>query len=359
MFVQPYACLVLLQASRYSVTSWKIEQVTMALLHGCRLDDILRAALQSPFERSSALLWEGHGTPCSSKLAVPRHVVPPLQRTARSDRAVSSLRPYMMHVTALYYYPIKSCGGVAVQSAELDARGIRHDRQLLLVDPTGQFLTQREYPRMTRIAPRIEDTRLTVDAPEMPTLHHEVRQTGETREVGIWRDRCQAVDQGDAIAEWFGTYLRTPCRVVTMAPEFARRIHPLYRRQPQDQVSFADAFPFLLTTESSLADLNGRLATPLPMNRFRPNIVIAGSEPYAEDTWKSIRIGAVEFAVVKACVRCVVTTTDQATGEQGVEPLRTLATYRRDPEGGVLFGQNLIHEQHGQLHVGDILQVIS
>ncbi len=264
-----------------------------------------------------------------------------------------------MHVTALYYYPIKSCGAVAVSSAELDARGIRHDRQFLLVDPAGQFLTQRDYPRMTRIAPRIEDSRLTVDAPEMPTLHHEARQTGETREVGIWRDRCQAVDQGDAIAEWFSTYLRIPCRVVTMAPEYARLVNPQYSRQPQDQVSFADAFPFLLTTESSLADLNTRLATPLPMNRFRPNIVINGNAPYAEDTWKAIRIGAVDFAVAKACVRCVVTTTDQDTGEQGVEPLRTLATYRRAPEGGVLFGQNLLHAQHGRLRVGDSVEVVS
>jgi uncharacterized protein YcbX len=136
-----------------------------------------------------------------------------------------------------------------------------------------------------------------------------------------------------------------------MADQVVRPANPAFA-PPGARVSFADGFPFLLISEESLADLNGRLAVPLPMNRFRPNLVVAGCEPYAEDGWKEIRIGDVKLRVVKPCERCLVTTTDQATGERGKEPLRTLATYRK-VGNDVMFGQNVVHENTGELRVGD------
>jgi hypothetical protein len=137
-----------------------------------------------------------------------------------------------------------------------------------------------------------------------------------------------------------------------MAPHFRRQVNPNFAQRPEDQVAFADAFPFLLISEASLDDLNARMHAPLPMNRFRPNIVITGCAPYAEDTWPSLRIGSVDFAAAKACVRCTVTTTDQTTTERGEEPLKTLATYRKT-DAGVVFGQNLIHLNRGTIRVGD------
>jgi uncharacterized protein YcbX len=261
-----------------------------------------------------------------------------------------------MHVTALYYYPIKSCGAVQAEAAAIDACGFRHDRRLLVIKPDGTFLTQREHPRLALVNPAIQGDDLTLAAPTMAALSVTLDDSGTPCTVRIWRDTCEAVDQGEAVAEWFSTYLHTPCRVVTMAPHYARQVNQNFAQRPEDQVGFADAFPFLLISEASLDDLNARLETPLPMNRFRPNIVITGCEPYAEDTWPSLRIGSVDFAAAKACVRCTVTTTNQVTKERGVEPLKTLGTYRRT-DAGVMFGQNLIHLNHGTIRVGDTVAV--
>lgn len=261
-----------------------------------------------------------------------------------------------MHVSALYYYPIKSCGAVQVEAAEIDACGLRNDRRLLVIEPDGTFVTQREHPRLALVNPLIQGDDLTLSAPAMESLVVTLGDSGTPYTVRIFRDTCEAVDQGEAAAEWFSTYLKMPCRVVTMAAHFARRVNPNFAQHPQDQVAFADAYPFLMISEASLDDLNARLDTPLPMNRFRPNIVITGCEPYAEDTWPSLHIGSVDFAAAKACVRCVVTTTDQTTTERGAEPLKTLATYRKT-EAGVIFGQNLIHLNRGTLRVGDVVTV--
>ncbi len=257
-----------------------------------------------------------------------------------------------MYVTALTYYPIKSCGAVQVDSADLDACGLQNDRRLLVIEPDGSFLTQREHPRMALVQPQIDGDELSLSGPDIEPLSVTLSHRGTPYKVSIWRDICEAVDQGDTIAEWFSTFLRTPCRVVSMAPHYARQVNQNFAQRAEDQVGFADAFPFLLLSEASLADLNARMDSPLPMNRFRPNIVITGCEPYAEDTWPTLRIGSVDFAAAKACVRCAVTTTDQATTERGVEPLKTLATYRRTA-AGVIFGQNLIHLNQGTIRVGD------
>ena len=257
-----------------------------------------------------------------------------------------------MQVSALTYYPIKSCGSTSVQEAELDACGIANDRRLLVTDPEGMFFTQREYPKMALLQPQIDGDRLTVSAPDMETLSIDIIPDGKPLQVQIWRSTCQAVEQGDAIAEWMSTYLGTPSRLVAMAPGFKRPVNPAFARSPEDQVNFPDGYPCLVISEASLNDLNSRLSTPLPMNRFRPNIVVSGAEPYAEDHWRNLQIGSVKFAGVKPCVRCTVTTTDQITLERGDEPLRTLARYRRTGEG-VSFGQNLIHLERGTIRIGD------
>lgn len=278
---------------------------------------------------------------------------------ANTDTAVRGAAPAEALVSALYCYPIKSCAGTALDEAAIDARGIRHDRELLVIDAaTGRFLTQRELPRMALIAPRIADGALRATAPGMPALAAPIRREGATREVAVWRDRCPAVDQGADAARWFSDFLRHECRLVRMAEGFVRRVDPAYATADRDQVGFADGYPFLLLSEESLADLNRRLPEPLPTDRFRPNIVIAGGgAPYVEDRLARVRIGAVAFQVVKACARCAITTTDQATAQRGKEPLATLATYRR-VERGVLFGQNLIHEGPGTIRRGDRVAVL-
>jgi uncharacterized protein YcbX len=265
----------------------------------------------------------------------------------------------MAAVTALFHYPIKSCGGVALDAAEIGPRGIRHDREFMVVEAaSGLFLTQRERPRMALIRPRIADGVLYLCAPDVPVLAVEQVRAGRSRDVVVWRDRCAAVDQGDAAAGWLSAFLETDCRLVRMADEHVRRVDPAYAVEESNQVGFADGYPFLLISEESLADLNTRMQEPLPMNRFRPNIVVSGGEPYGEDRWRRIRIGAIVFHVVKACARCVITTTDQETSARGHEPLATLATFRRSARG-VLFGQNLIHTETGMIRCGDRVEVLA
>lgn len=261
-------------------------------------------------------------------------------------------------VTALYRYPIKSCADTPLAEAATDVRGFVHDRELMVVDGDGEFLTQRELPRMALIRPSVQDGSLRVEAPGMPSLDVTLLREGSMRDVVVWRDTCRAVDQGDEIADWLSDHLRYPCRLVRMADDHIRKVDPVYARTERDQVHFADGYPFLLISQESLDDLNSRLDEPLPMNRFRPNIVVAGGgAPYLEDGWKRVRIGELIFHVAKACARCAITTTDQATTERGKEPLATLATYRK-VERGVLFGQNLLHEANGTVRVGDRLEVL-
>lgn len=260
-------------------------------------------------------------------------------------------------VTGLFVYPIKSCAGTPLDVAELGDRGIQHDREFMLVDPDNHFLTQRQLPRMALIHPNRTADALELTAPGMRALRLTPRLAGERRQLTVWRDQVGAIDQGPEVAQWLSTYLDKPCRLVRHADDAVRRVDAEFARQPTDQVSFADGFPLLLISEESLAELNTRLPEALPMNRFRPNVVVRGARTaYAEDTWQEISVGGVCFSLVKACARCAITTTDQATAERGIEPLATLATYRRVARG-VLFGQNLIHHRRGTIRVGDTVRI--
>lgn len=265
-------------------------------------------------------------------------------------------------VSALYLHPIKSCRGFAVDQASLDARGFTGDRRFLVIDPAGRFLTQRDTPRLALVVPTNLDQRLHLSAPEASPL--EVSTAPVTaaeraaRDVVIWSDTVRAIDLGEAAATWLTTVLQRPARLVVIGDDYSR---PVRRGSPEpgDEVSFADAHPLLVISEASLADLNERLDVPLPMNRFRPNLVVRGAAAFAEDTWKRIRIGNVILRASGPCARCVMTTTDQETMERGKEPLRTLARYRRGSGGDVIFGQNYINEtKSGTINVGAVVEIL-
>jgi uncharacterized protein len=272
-------------------------------------------------------------------------------RTPDSDRTARS-ESRNVRLTQLNVYPIKSARGIPLLESELDQFGLRYDRRWMVVDESGTFLSQRSHPRLALVATSIGDGALRIEAPSMPGLEVSLDPyPSVVTRVRVWNDRCAATWLGERPARWFSDFLDTPCSLVHMEGETTRPANPRYAGTGT-RVSFADAFPFLLISEESLNDLNRRLPEPLPMNRFRPNLVVAGVRPYEEDEWSRIEIGAIGFRILKPCARCVVTTTDQTTAAVGKEPLRTLASYRK-VGGEVMFGQNAVHETVGWLRVGD------
>ncbi|HXX30808.1 MAG TPA: MOSC N-terminal beta barrel domain-containing protein [Myxococcaceae bacterium] len=262
-----------------------------------------------------------------------------------------------LSVRELNVYPVKSCRGIPLGSARLDRWGIEHDRSWMVVDGGDQFISQRTQPRLALVEPALGADRLTLRAPGMEPLElPPTGRAGTEREVVVWDDRCRALDQGELAADWFSRYLGVTARLVRIGSAFERAVDPTYFPEGAE-VGFADAYPLLVLSDASLAELNARLPEPLPMNRFRPNLVVTGCGPFAEDGWKRVRVGEVTLRIVKPCKRCVTTTVDQGTAEQGKEPLATLATFRRDGDG-VLFGQNAVHQGPGRIRVGDAVQVL-
>ena len=257
-----------------------------------------------------------------------------------------------LRLTGINIYPVKSARGIELSESEVDDFGLRHDRRWMVVDQTGSFMSQRSCPRMALVVPSLLGGALRITAPGMPPLDIPLNPSvSVTTTVVVWDDVCSATWLGEDAAQWFTEFLGISCSLVYMAGDVVRPVNPAFA-PPGAKVSFTDGYPFLLISEESLSDLNGRLSQPLPMNRFRPNLVVAGGEPYAEDAWTGIAIGGLPLRVVKPCPRCVVTTTDQMTGERAKEPLRTLATYRK-VNGEVMFGQNVVHIGIGRLRVGD------
>jgi uncharacterized protein YcbX len=262
-----------------------------------------------------------------------------------------------IYLGKLHVYPIKSCAGIAMEEWEVDERGLRHDRRWMLVDETGRFMSQRRFPRMTLIKVWIGHDFLIVDAPDMPSLEVPLEPQAERLMLArVWDDLVEVSTFGDDVDRWFSEFLGARCKLVHLPEGSLRPVDPAYGA-PGDQVGLADGFPFLLISEASLADLNARLEQPIPMNRFRPNLIVSGCEPFAEDDWKLVRIGQITFRVVKPCSRCSITTVDQRTAAKSKEPLRTLAQFRRVGTK-VHFGQNLIHEETGILRFNDPVKVI-
>jgi uncharacterized protein YcbX len=260
-------------------------------------------------------------------------------------------------VTALYVYPVKGCAGLAVDRAVVVERGFDRDRRWMIVDADGMFVTQRSRPELALVRTALDGGEIVLDAPGLSTLRLPARHdSGARRDVQVWSHIGAAAVHPEGSA-WVSRYLVAPHALVYMPDDHRRPVNP-ERARPGDVVSFADGYPILLVSEASLADLNGRLAAPMAMTRFRPNIVVAGCAPFAEDGWARLRIGEIGFRGVKPCDRCVVTTIDPTTGKGGVEPLRTLASFRRVyGDSKVYFGMNLIHDGGGALTVGDAVTV--
>ncbi|MFZ1702351.1 MAG: MOSC N-terminal beta barrel domain-containing protein [Pyrinomonadaceae bacterium] len=287
-----------------------------------------------------------------------------------------------MHISEINIYPIKSLKGIGLDSAAVEKRGLQHDRRWMLTTPDGMFFTQREFPRMALVETGVGDD-LYVTAEGFGTLEIALEpDKGERQQVTVWQSICDAVVYDGVVNEWFSDVLGTACQLVYMPDETRRGVNEMFD-SGEDVVSFADGYPLLVIGEASLDDLNGRIvrkeeeadrSVRAPMNRFRPNIVVSGSDAFAEDGWERIRVGETAFRVVKPCARCVITTVEQTRGEfDGKEPLKTLASYRmaKDvmPERfealgvaatAVLFGQNLIPETEGStIKIGDRVEVIS
>ncbi|MDN6858331.1 MOSC domain-containing protein [Pseudomonas sp. CAN2814] len=268
----------------------------------------------------------------------------------------------MYSLSELYRYPVKSTAYESLESVHLDALGLEGDRRWMVVEAAnGRFLTQRLLPQMGRIEARWKEdfSTLRLRGPGMDDLLVEVPGSDENlRGVMIWRDMLQVPDAGDAAAQWLSTFLGREVRLVQIPEERARQVDTAYA-EPGEHVHFADGFPLLLIGQGSLDDLSAKVGRPLEMLRFRPNLVVAGAEPFAEDSWKRIRIGDVTFKVAKPCSRCILTTIDPHTGERDAarEPLATLMGYR-NVNGEALFGQNLVAENRGELKLGMPVEVL-
>ena len=261
-----------------------------------------------------------------------------------------------MTLRSLYRFPVKSLRGGEVDALEVVERGLRFDRHWMVVDAKGRFVTQRQQARMALIDARVDDdSGLLLQAPGMPDLVVRGAQDA-TLPVVVWRDTVQAAPVGDDADAWFSSFLGIDCRLVALPRDTRRNVDPDYAAAT-DQVGFADGFPFLLISRASLDDLNARLQQPVPMLRFRPNLVVEGCAAYAEDSWRRIRIGDLVFRVAKPCSRCIIPTIDPATAQRGAEPLRTLMSYRRR-DNKIYFGQNLIHDGAGRLAVGMPVEVL-
>jgi uncharacterized protein YcbX len=277
-----------------------------------------------------------------------------------------------MKIIGIFIHPIKSCQRIALKEAEVTPKGFVRDREFMLVDKNYKFMSQRQYPQLAKIQVKLTDGNLILSINSVtikpfiltPTL------TGKLVEVNIWRDQTMAIDQGDEVAQWFQTALQLgadqTCRLVKQSSEYPRPVNPDYAVQPTDQVSFADGYPLLLTNTASLHQLNQQIYAnnypynlEIPMVQFRPNLVVETNQPFIEDSWKWIQIGEIQFAVVKPCDRCTITTTNQNTGERDpfTEPLKTLSTFRRQP-GGIMFGQNLIPQNTGYIRMNDVVKVL-
>jgi MOSC domain-containing protein len=260
-------------------------------------------------------------------------------------------------IESLHVYPVKSCRGIDLDEAHLEPAGIEHDREWMIVTPQGRFLTQREVPQLALIRPCLAADTLTLETAGREPIAVPIDATGTSLEVTIWRDRCAAVDLGNEPARWLSEFLGRDVRLVRFAPDAMRPSDSAWTGAVAGYSRFADAFALLAISAASFADLNGRLHTPLPRNRFRPNVVLAGLDAYGEDELDELWTRNVRLRAVKPCTRCAITTTDQDRGAvDGAEPLRTLRTYRWSKElRGVAFGQNLIVLEPGTLAVGDVV----
>ena len=262
---------------------------------------------------------------------------------------------------AIHIYPVKALGGISLTQALVTPRGLQYDRRFMVVDAHHQFLTQRDHPKMATVWVEIDADKnggeVIFSAPDVESVSFSLLPKElPTRTVKVWSSHVRAHTVSAQADQWLSDYLGVDARLVYMPDSAERRINPAYAKN-NEVVSFADGFPLLIVSEASLEDLNARIVknggSGVPMNRFRPNLVVSGCDAYAEDRLGDVVIGDALFRAVKPCLRCEVTTTDQAAGVvRGPEPLQTLGTYR-DSASGVMFGMNLIPVTLATVRVGD------
>lgn len=262
-----------------------------------------------------------------------------------------------LKVSEINLYPVKSCAGISLSSGKIVDTGFEHDREWMIVDDTGNFVTQRQYPKLSlvRVVPIHNGIRF--ETAGLESIDVPILLNGKRVNTNVWEHACIGIDQGEEISNWLSKFIGKRCHLIRMAPDFKRGVKEKYQTNKKEVVGFADGFPFLLISEESLKDLNSKMDEKLPMNRFRPNIVVSGGNAFQEDLWKKIRIGNTTFRVVKSCARCEITTVDQSTGEKKNEPLETLGTYRTKPKG-VMFGRYLVHEGPGVINIGDVIEIL-
>ena len=267
-----------------------------------------------------------------------------------------------LRISRVTVYPVKSCAPAVMESAEVRRRGLAFDRRWMLVDADGHALTGREFPSLLRVKAGVEGGGLRLRAPAMPDLEVAGHEQGERHPVFVFDEACPAFGCGAQADRWFRDYLGTECHLVHMGGDCRRAVSGERGGRPGDEVSFADECPLLLTSETSLADLDARAPRPVSMDRFRPNLVVRGpAAPYDEDHWRRVRIGGIDFDCAQACKRCVFTTIDPRSGarDESQEPLRTLSTYRRRGAGGPAFGIHLIPRGEGRIRAGDAVEVVA
>ena len=257
-------------------------------------------------------------------------------------------------LSEIWIYPIKSLAGIRLQRAMVKQKGLVYDRRWMLVDEAGRFLTQREHPEMSQFHLRMGSGQLTIlnrVSAQSLVLDLEGENYGDSIPVIIWEDKVEAIEVSRDYSRWFSDQLKIKCKLVFFPETNTRPVDPNYTIH-NEQVSLADGYPFLIIGQASLDDLNMRLREPIPMNRFRPNFVFTGGIPYEEDSWKNFGIGKNRFVGVKPCSRCVLTTVNQQTGTKSLEPLATLATYRKTGSK-IFFGQNLVAINYDEVQEGD------
>ena len=261
-----------------------------------------------------------------------------------------------LSIHSLHIYPVKSCRGIDLTAAELVHTGIKYDRHWMLVDEKGDFLSQRTHPRMATIVCALSDQSLLITAPGQPELEVPLEQDADSyRLVNIWADTCNAVIVSAQASHWFSQVLGLKCDLVFLPDSEHRQVDTRYAA-PGKRVGFADGFPLLIVSLASIDLLNSKLEQKVDINRFRPNIVIDGCPPHAEDDWSRIIIGDIEIQLAKPCSRCVIPSIDQNSSEKHPTLLKALASYRRY-DNKVLFGQNGLHNGPGRIHVGQKVTV--
>lgn len=265
----------------------------------------------------------------------------------------------MYTISQLFIYPVKSLGGFKVTSAQLTDRGFQYDRRFMLVDSSNNFLTQREHPSMSLLQTAIEGSELVIFhknniADKIRVSLHPAPVT--IIKVKVWDDECTAGYVSDGADEWLSNKLSIPCRMVYMPDSEKRLVDEKYAHN-KEITSFSDGYPLLIIGQASLDDLNSRLAEPLPMDRFRPNIVFTGGQPYDEDTMEHLAINGIDMYGVKLCARCTITTINQINGIKDKEPLKTLAAYRKR-NNKIYFGQNILYMQTGFIRTCDGIAII-